>query len=234
VAEEMRSLSPEAVVRPPGGEVYAFGRVRVDVARHLVTGDGQPIAIAPKTFELLLILVRSGGRALSRRELAAALWPDTFVEEANLSFQISTLRKALGEGAEAWIETVPKLGYRFTPPVRTEGAAIADATSRLRPAPRPPADDRGQDAEPLLVPPRRVSVTHLRRALAALAVVSAAVLVWRLAIGQPSAPAGPVPTSARRGRKVSRRTARRSRSTGTVRNRTTWTCMSKRWAAASR
>ena len=44
----------------------------------------------------------------------AALWPDTFVEEANLSFQISTLQKALGDGATDWIETVPKYGYRFT------------------------------------------------------------------------------------------------------------------------
>jgi Tol biopolymer transport system component len=48
-----------------------------------------------------------------------ALWPDTFVEEANLSFQVSTLRKALGDGATEWIETIPKHGYRFTPDVRT-------------------------------------------------------------------------------------------------------------------
>ena len=112
---------------------------------------GSPLALAPKTFELLLILVRSGGRALSRQELVAALWPDTFVEEANLSFQISTLRKTLGEGAEAWIETVPKLGYRFTPTVRTEPAAVAAATGALPPSPRPPADDRGQDAGQMLV-----------------------------------------------------------------------------------
>ena len=88
MAQETLSLSSEAVVRPPGGEVYAFGPVRVDVSRHVVTRDGQPIALAPKTFELLLIFVRSGGRALSRQELVAALWADTFVEEANLSFQI--------------------------------------------------------------------------------------------------------------------------------------------------
>ena len=122
MAQEMLSLSSEAVVRPPGGEVYAFGPVRVDVARHVVSRDGQPIALAPKTFELLLILVRSGGRALSRQELVAALWADTFVEEANLSFQISTLRRVLGVGAEQWIETVPKVGYRFTPEVTREAA----------------------------------------------------------------------------------------------------------------
>jgi Tol biopolymer transport system component/DNA-binding winged helix-turn-helix (wHTH) protein len=94
-------------------DVYAFGPCRVDVARHVVTRDGRPLSLAPKTFELLLMLVRSGGRALSRHQLMAALWPDTIVEEANLSFQVSTLRKVLGEGADRWIETVPKYGYRL-------------------------------------------------------------------------------------------------------------------------
>ncbi len=72
MAQEVRSLSKEAVVRPPAGEVYTFGPIRVDVGRHVVTRDGQPIALTPKAFELLLILVRSGGRVLSRQELVAA------------------------------------------------------------------------------------------------------------------------------------------------------------------
>ena len=98
MAQETRNLSSEAVVRPPAGEVHAFGPVLVDVARHVVTRDRQPIALAPKTFELLLILVRSGGRVLSRQELTAALWPDTFVEEANLSFRI---RQCAGRSGRA-------------------------------------------------------------------------------------------------------------------------------------
>ena len=73
--------------------------------------DGQPVPLAPKTFDLLLVLIESGGRAMSKAELMQSLWPDTFVEEANLSFQISTLRKALGEDGpevdrdrpEAWV-----------------------------------------------------------------------------------------------------------------------------------
>ena len=115
MAHELRSVSSHAVAAPLAGEVYTFGPVRVDVARHAVWRDGQPLSLAPKTYELLLILLRSGGHVLSRQELLHALWPDTFVEEANLSFQISALRKALGDGAEAWIETIPKVGYRFTP-----------------------------------------------------------------------------------------------------------------------
>lgn len=121
---QVTRLVPQGHAFDASADVYAFGPIRVDVARHVVTRDGQPIALAPKTFELLLIFVRSDGRALSRQELVAALWPDTFVEEANLSFQISTLRRAIGDasaavgteagGAAPWIETVPKVGYRLT------------------------------------------------------------------------------------------------------------------------
>lgn len=103
-------------------ELYEFGPITIDPARHRVARDGQTLALPPKTYELLLLLVRSGGRALSRHELMSALWPDTFVEEANLTFQVSTLRKALGESADAWIETVPRVGYRFTPAVTTQAS----------------------------------------------------------------------------------------------------------------
>src|SRR5206468_2984437 len=72
--------------------------------------------LPPKSFDLLLLLVESGGRALSKGELMRTLWPDTFVEEANLSFQVSVLRKILGDDGPKWIETVPKHGYRFAGP----------------------------------------------------------------------------------------------------------------------
>ena len=78
--------------------------------RRVFSRDGQVVPLAPKTFDLLLRLVQSGGRALSKHELMSALWPDTFVEEANLTFQISTLRKALGECGAQWLETLPKHG----------------------------------------------------------------------------------------------------------------------------
>jgi len=93
--------------------LYEFGNCTVDAGKRLLTRDRKPVPLAPKTFDLLLFLIESGGRALSKAELMQALWPDCFVEEANLSFQVSTLRKALGEQGAAWIETVPKHGYRF-------------------------------------------------------------------------------------------------------------------------
>lgn len=126
-------------------EWYAFGGYRVDVDRHTVTHDDVLVALPPKTFELLLLLVRQPGHAFTRQELIGSLWPDSFVEEANLSFQISTLRKALGhEGAE-WIETVPRLGYRFSAGVASNaadedavvppGAVVTPSVPAARPRP---------------------------------------------------------------------------------------------------
>src|SRR5687767_1522025 len=98
--------------------LYEFGPYRLDVQRHVLLRADRIVPLAPKTFDLLLLLVQSEGRALSKHNLMTALWPDTVVEEANLSFQIATLRKAL-TGEARWIETIPKRGYRFSADVRT-------------------------------------------------------------------------------------------------------------------
>jgi Tol biopolymer transport system component/DNA-binding winged helix-turn-helix (wHTH) protein len=97
--------------------LYEFGSCRLDTVQRIFTRGSHAVPLAPKTFELLLVLVQSPGRAFSKSELMNALWPDTFVEEANLSFQISMLRKALEEDARV-IETVPKHGYRFVADVK--------------------------------------------------------------------------------------------------------------------
>ena len=97
---------------------YEFGEFRLDPVSRLFTRQHQPIAVAPKSFDLLMLLVERRGRVVERGELISELWPDTIVEEANVTFQVSTLRKALGEDGSKWIETVPKHGYRFTAPVR--------------------------------------------------------------------------------------------------------------------
>ena len=112
-------------------DLYEFGPFRMDAQRRVVTRDGQAIPLAPKTFDLLVFLVQSRGRAVSKQEVMTALWPDTFVEEANLAFQISTLRKALGENGPRWIETIPKHGYRFVATVR---AVQAEAATQVEPS----------------------------------------------------------------------------------------------------
>jgi Tol biopolymer transport system component/DNA-binding winged helix-turn-helix (wHTH) protein len=114
--------------------LYEFGPFRLDLERRLFRRDDQVLPLAPKAFDLLLLLVQSPGHAFSKPELMTALWPDTFVEEANLSFQISALRKTLGEDGARWIETVPKYGYRFSAVVRATapGAAVSAEPSRAR------------------------------------------------------------------------------------------------------
>jgi TolB-like protein/Flp pilus assembly protein TadD len=81
--------------------------------------DGQRVSLTPKAFETLLLLVEGRGDLLSKEQLMNALWPESFVEEANLAQQIATLRKSLGENSDGsrYIETVPKAGYRFIAPV---------------------------------------------------------------------------------------------------------------------
>jgi DNA-binding winged helix-turn-helix (wHTH) protein len=101
--------------------LYEFGPFRVDPDKQILLREDQPVSITPKAFETLLILVRRSREAVSKDELMKAIWPDAFVEEANLSQNIFTLRKALGDTPEnrRYIVTLPGRGYRFTAEVRT-------------------------------------------------------------------------------------------------------------------
>ena len=105
-------------------EIYDFGDFRLDAERRVVTRAAEPVSMTSKVYETLLFLVRNHDRVLSKDELMAAVWPDSFVEEVNLAQNISALRKALGEspGENRFIATVPGKGYRFVCEVRAPGA----------------------------------------------------------------------------------------------------------------
>ena len=92
-----------------------FGPFTLDPDRRVLLREGAPVALTPKTFETLALLVRNSGRVVGKAELMDALWPDAVVEENNLNQQISALRKALGDRAEEgrYIKTIPGHGYRF-------------------------------------------------------------------------------------------------------------------------
>ena len=94
---------------------YEFGPFRVDTLNHVLLRDGGTLPLKPKVFDTLLVLIENRGRVLDKDELISRLWPDTIVEEANLAQNTYLLRKALGEESqgEAYIETMPKRGYRF-------------------------------------------------------------------------------------------------------------------------
>ena len=112
---------------------YEFGPFRLEpVARRLLRDDGV-VPLNPKDFETLLVLIEQRGRVVEKEELMRQLWPDSIVEEANLSQHIYLLRKALGEGAQdhSYIVTVPGRGYRFVAQVRevrekSEGLAATE------------------------------------------------------------------------------------------------------------
>ena len=110
--------------------MYEFGPFRLDPAERRLLRKGEPVALAPKAFDLLLALVRRGGHLLAKEELLKEVWPGQFVEEGNLPLNISTLRKVLGEGQ--YIETVPRHGYRFVAGVRELNAdpVVERQTSR--------------------------------------------------------------------------------------------------------
>ena len=79
----------------PDKELFKFGCFRLDPAEHLLLRDGEPVPLEPKVFETLLVLIRHAGRLVGKDELMQTVWPDSFVEESNLTRNISVLRKAL-------------------------------------------------------------------------------------------------------------------------------------------
>lgn len=107
--------------------VVRFGPFVLDVTEHRLTRDGEPIPLPPKVFDLLRILASSGGSLMTKDALMDALWPGTAVEEGNLTKGIFLLRQALGDtgGDRVYIQTVPRVGYRFV--------AAADRSARTEP-----------------------------------------------------------------------------------------------------
>ena len=101
-------------------QLYEFGPFRLDPEKELLLRDNESIPLAPKAFQVLLVLVRSKKEVVTKDELLKAVWPDTFVEETNLSRNVFLLRKALGETPQdhQYIVTVPGRGYRFAEEVQ--------------------------------------------------------------------------------------------------------------------
>src|SRR3954470_2950206 len=117
---------------------YEFGRFRLNVAERVLLREGELVPLTPKVFDILVTLVEHGGQVVSKDDLMKSVWPNTFVEEGNLTQNISLLRKALGEtpGGVQFIETVPRRGYRF---VAETSHASANGThgKSIPPAPQP-------------------------------------------------------------------------------------------------
>lgn len=103
------------------GKKYWFCEFELDTTESVLRQKGQIIGVPPKAFHALKLLVRNAGRVVSRSEMVETIWANAFVEDSNLTVAISLLRRALGDSdtGTTFIETVPKLGYRFVPRVKT-------------------------------------------------------------------------------------------------------------------
>lgn len=140
-------------------QVFEFGPFRLDTADRRLRREGASIELPPKVFDALVLLVERAGRLVSKHDFHATLWSGSVVTDANLNKYVWQLRKALGdgEGSAQYIETVPKLGYRFVAPV---GVAAPDRPPQPAPVRRP-----NRWAVPLV---------------AALALIAGAVGAWRI------------------------------------------------------
>jgi outer membrane protein assembly factor BamB len=126
---------------PEERELWEFGEFRLDGRARLFLKDGIPLPLTPKALEVLLYLARNAGRAVSREELLDAVWPDTIVTDASLTQAVFLVRKALGETeASAFVETLPRVGYRFNLPQGSPGGAGSGGAATLPGAATAPAD----------------------------------------------------------------------------------------------
>jgi DNA-binding winged helix-turn-helix (wHTH) protein/tetratricopeptide (TPR) repeat protein/predicted Ser/Thr protein kinase len=135
---ELRAALAECRVRAESGtQVYEFGPYRLDVALSRLEREGHAITMPPKAFDLLVLLARNPHRVMAKAELMETLWPNTFVEEGNLTQHVYTLRKALGDrpNGKPYIETVPRRGYRLAAEVLDVSAGVAVRDTVVHPTP---------------------------------------------------------------------------------------------------
>ena len=111
---------------------YEFSGFRLDTVQRALTRDGKPVALTTKAIDMLLFLVENRGRVLEKDELMKALWPESFVEEGNLTHHIFVLRKALGDdqNGNTLIQTIPRRGYKFVAPVKNVEASPTETKER--------------------------------------------------------------------------------------------------------
>ena len=133
---------PEARTEAAEAQSYTFGPFRLLPGERILRRGNQVLALPPKAFETLLLLVRNPGHLMRKEDLITALWSDSFVEEGSLTSQISLLRKVLADAGAAgtYIQTVPKLGYRFLPPVTRTWASVAAVGTPIQVAEEAPAE----------------------------------------------------------------------------------------------
>ena len=174
-----------------------FGPFRLEPAERRLLRDGQQVPLPPKAFDVLVVLVSRADHLVSKEDLLKEVWPDTFVEEASLSYTVSLLRKALqaGEDQGRYIDTVQKLGYRFTYPVRTLTANGSRADIGVPPPASPLTEQEPHETAALPGMERSRAWSgaswrqHATIAIGVLGLIAASVVLFRYARQVPPPPA---------------------------------------------
>lgn len=124
-------------------QLYEFGKFRLDTQERVLWCEGKLVPLTPKLLETLIVLVERHGHIVDKQKLLERVWPDTFVEEANVARHVSLLRKTLGEWTDTaeLIETLPRRGYRFIAPVHSIARTNSDLPAPLTPTQFAPLSD---------------------------------------------------------------------------------------------
>ena len=163
------------------GHILQFNDFTIDTHQKVLLREGMPVALPPKVFETLLALVESHGQIVLKEELMERLWPDTFVEEANLTVSIQQLRKALGDNARSpiYIQTIARRGYRFIAAVEPVSSDNSEVQKM-----EPPSAGVYESVPALDLPPQgslQAVRTWFIPILAVIIVIGLTLVSWRLA-----------------------------------------------------
>ena len=176
-------------------QVYEFGDFRLDAGKRLLWRADAHVPLTPRVFETLLYLVEHHDTVLDKERLMEAVWPDSIVEENNLTQNISTLRRVFGEtpGSHHYIVTVPGRGYRFVADVKMYEADAGPPLQRISEAAIAPAQHRAEEGPSRGQPNRRSSLRPIGLVTAAVLVTTVvALFFWRgRTQNPPVAPAQP-------------------------------------------
>ena len=144
-----------------GERSYQFGPFLLNPAERVLLREGVRVPLTPKVLETLLVLVENAGHTVKKETLIERVWPDAFVQEDNLTFNISALRKALGghPGGQQYIQTEHKVGYRFVAPVKILAPGAEWPVSSAAPI---PTGAGSADAGPASAPTSRGATSQIR------------------------------------------------------------------------
>lgn len=166
--------------------IYEFDNFRLNPAEHSLLCGGKAVPLTPKSFDILVTLIERQGMLVTKDELMRKIWPDSFVEEANLTVNVSALRKAFGDTPEhqQFIETVPKRGYRFIATVKAvKNSDLANITGipslATESIPTVPVSTKPSPVTPKTEPFSRSVPGYIRiLAIAAGILVAATIAYW--------------------------------------------------------